>query len=99
MRPYWIKQFYVIFIPFSLVYSTCYAISATKLVTAAGNWGSVFETALVPIVSIVSVTCYVLIRRHFRAVAGYTEKVRQMQTRLATSIYLQVSDQGFYIEL
>ncbi|CAJ0599220.1 unnamed protein product [Cylicocyclus nassatus] len=81
-------MFYVSFIPITLVYSTCYGASTSGLFLV-GLVGPLLEVALVPIVIVISVVCYKLIRSYFRRVVGYTEKVRRMQTRLSTSIYLQ----------
>ncbi|RCN41523.1 hypothetical protein ANCCAN_12511 [Ancylostoma caninum] len=50
---------------------------------------TLMEILLVPVIIAVSVVCYVLITRYFRNVSGYTEKVKQMQARFSTSIYLQ----------
>ncbi|KAL6727811.1 hypothetical protein Aduo_009655 [Ancylostoma duodenale] len=50
---------------------------------------TLMEILLVPVIIVVSVVCYVLITRYFRSVSGYTEKVKQMQARFSTSIYLQ----------
>ncbi|KAK6741874.1 hypothetical protein RB195_009627 [Necator americanus] len=47
------------------------------------------EILVIPITVVVSIVCHVLIRNHFRKVGGFTEKVKRMQTRLSTSIYLQ----------
>ncbi|KAK6741882.1 hypothetical protein RB195_009632 [Necator americanus] len=71
-----------------LAFSIYYGVAQTN--------GSSFDLAqiltelfFVPIIIIVSVVCYVIIKRHFRTVGGYTEKVKRMQIQLSKSIYLQ----------
>uniref|UniRef100_A0A183FSD7 Reticulon n=1 Tax=Heligmosomoides polygyrus TaxID=6339 RepID=A0A183FSD7_HELPZ len=51
---------------------------------------SLTQLIFVPLIIIVSVVCYILIRRHFHRSSGYSENVKRMQARFSTSIYLQV---------
>lgn len=52
--------------------------------------GTIMELAFVPSIIAVSIVCYIFINRHFRRVGGYTEKVKRMQAKLTTSIFMQV---------
>ncbi|KAL6727810.1 hypothetical protein Aduo_009654 [Ancylostoma duodenale] len=88
LRSYWINKFYVGFVPFALAYAICYGVLMTKS-SEKQLPESIMEILLVPLIVVVSMVCYALINRHFRRVSGYTEKVKQMQARLSTSLYLQ----------
>ncbi|EYC12567.1 hypothetical protein Y032_0046g1304 [Ancylostoma ceylanicum] len=88
LRQQWIKKFYIGFTPFALAYTICYGVLMTKS-SEKELPESIMEILLVPLIVAVSMICYALISRHFRRVIGYTEKVKQMQARLSTSIYLQ----------
>ncbi|EYC12562.1 hypothetical protein Y032_0046g1303 [Ancylostoma ceylanicum] len=92
LRPYWIKKFYICFTPLAISYSTCYGVLMMKA-TEKQLLETLMEMLLVPVIIVVSIVCYVLITRYFRSVSGYTEKVKQMQARLSTSIYLQIGAQ------
>ncbi|KAL6727809.1 hypothetical protein Aduo_009653 [Ancylostoma duodenale] len=87
LRPLWIKKFYICFTPLATCYATCYGVLMARA-SERQLLETLMDILLVPVI-IVSVVCYVLITRYFRSVSGYTERVKQMQTRLSTSIYLQ----------
>ncbi|KAL6727814.1 hypothetical protein Aduo_009658 [Ancylostoma duodenale] len=87
-RPHWIKKFYICFTPLATCYATCYGVLMI-IATEKQLLETLMEILLVPVIIAVSVVCYVLITRYFRSVSGYTEKVKQMQARLSTSICLQ----------
>ncbi|KAK6042413.1 hypothetical protein COOONC_20082 [Cooperia oncophora] len=53
--------------------------------------GAVMQAILVPAALIISIVCYILINRYFRSNSGHTTKVKQMQARFSTSIFVEVT--------
>ncbi|KAK6059525.1 hypothetical protein COOONC_02845 [Cooperia oncophora] len=86
LRPHWIKKFYVVFTPVVAIYAIAYGIAKSL---SMDLMESIMGLLFVPSILVTSVVCFVLIRRHFRTNSGYTEKVKQMQTRLSTSLCLE----------
>ncbi|XGW17299.1 hypothetical protein V3C99_002142 [Haemonchus contortus] len=93
-RDKWITKFYIILTPIALAYSAVFG--AAKM-SSMNRLETAMRLLFVPSILIISTVCYVYIRRFFRSNRGFSPKVKQMQARFSTSIFLEGAIHGVLV--